>query len=174
MINELIEKAKKANEEEPPELNTNGKSEGRQTNGMRLKNFQKHRNTRSNLNTGIISNAVEQINKIKNISKESYLTECANANEENSNEIEKCNIFKVDHSKRGTAKCGLCKKPIVKDGLRIGKSIIFKSKHILRYFHVDCACCDCGVEMTTPIHRLPRLRIGERPLDIEGSCEYIE
>ena len=48
-------------------------------------------------------------------------------------------IQKVDHSKRGTAKCGLCKKPIVKDGLRIGKSIIFKSKHILRYFHVDCA-----------------------------------
>ena len=28
---------------------------------------------------------------------------------------------------------------MVKDGLRIGKSIIFKSKQILRYFHVDCA-----------------------------------
>ena len=26
--------------------------------------------------------------------------------------------------------------------------------------------------MTTSIHRLPRLRIGERPLDIEVSCEY--
>ena len=92
----------------------------------------------SNLDTGIISNAVDQNNKIPNISKESYLTECANANEEDSNDIVKCNIFKVDHSKRGTAKYGLCKKPFVKDGLRIGQSIIFKSKHILRYFHVDC------------------------------------
>ena len=30
----------------------------------------------SNLDTGIISNALEQNNKIQNISKESYLTKC--------------------------------------------------------------------------------------------------
>ena len=40
--------------------------------------------------------------------------------------------FKKGHSKMRY--CG-----IVKDGLRIGKSIIFKLKHILRYFHVVCA-----------------------------------
>ena len=52
------------------------------------------------LDTGIINNAVDQNNKIQNISKEEYLTEYANANEENSNDIVKCNIFKVHHSKR--------------------------------------------------------------------------
>ena len=92
----------------------------------------------SNLDTGIISNAAEQNNKIQNISKEEYLTEYANVNEEDSNDIEQCDIFKAHHSKRGTSKCGQCKKPMVKDGLRIGKSIIFKWKHILQYFHVDC------------------------------------
>ena len=30
---------------------------------------------------------------------------------------------------------------------------------------------DCGVQSCTAIHRVPRRRMGERPLDIEVSCE---
>ena len=30
----------------------------------------------------------------------------------------------------------------------------------------------CGVVMTTPIHQLPRFRIGKRPSDMKVSCEY--
>jgi len=32
----------------------------------------------------------------------------------------------------------------------------------------------CDVVKTTPIHQVPRLRIGERPPDMGVSCEYIE
>ena len=70
----------------------------------------------------------EDINLIENIS----------ALDSNRN-IDTCNIFTVDHSKRGTAKCLVCSKGIAKDELRIGKSVLFKAKHILRYFHVGCA-----------------------------------
>ena len=31
----------------------------------------------------------------------------------------------------------------------------------------------CGVVMKTPIHRIPGLRIGERPSDIVVNCEYL-
>ena len=31
--------------------------------------------------------------------------------------------------------------------------------------------CECGVQSCTAIHRVPRRRMGERPLDIEVSCE---
>ena len=34
-----------------------------------------------------------------------------------------------------------------------------------RYFYY------CGVQSCTAIHRVPRRRMGERPLDIEVSCE---
>ena len=151
MIKEWIEKAKKTNEEEPTESQYEWKVRGTpkkrdapeevpETESQCLEIIENIAIQEvSNLETGIISKAVEQNNKIQNISKESYLTEYANANEVNSNDIGKRNIFKVDHSKWGTAKCGLCKKPIVKDGLRIRKSTIFESKHILWCFQFDCA-----------------------------------
>jgi len=34
-----------------------------------------------------------------------------------------------------------------------------------------CAELYCGVQSCTAIHRVPRRRMGERPLDIEVSCE---
>ena len=43
---------------------------------------------------------------------------------------ETANIFKVDHSIRGTAKCKECKKQISKNELRIGKMVRFKEKTI--------------------------------------------
>jgi hypothetical protein len=66
------------------------------------------------------------------------------ANKENEEDISddveaSGNIFSIDHSKRGTAKCLECKKCISKDDLRIGKSVPYKSIHIKRYYHVTCA-----------------------------------
>ena len=52
---------------------------------------------------------------------------------------ETTNLFKVDYSLRGTAKCMECGKKIIKDDLRIGKMVPYKDKHILRYCHVECA-----------------------------------
>ena len=49
------------------------------------------------------------------------------------------NLFSVDYSKNGKAKCNRCKKLIPKDELRIGKLIPFKAGHIKKYFHVKCA-----------------------------------
>ena len=43
----------------------------------------------SNLDTGIISNIIKQNNLI---SEESYLIDCASINEENNDDIEKCNM----------------------------------------------------------------------------------
>ena len=48
-------------------------------------------------------------------------------------------IFHIDYSKRGTAKCKKCRKVIIKDKLRIGKNVLFKDKHILQYYHVECS-----------------------------------
>ena len=42
-------------------------------------------------------------------------------------------FFTVDHSIKGTAKCKLCKKVIVKGDLRIGKSAAFKEKVIIKF-----------------------------------------
>lgn len=47
--------------------------------------------------------------------------------------------FSIDYSVRGTAKCKVCKKVIVKNELRIGKSVQFKDRHYLQYLHVSCA-----------------------------------
>ena len=49
------------------------------------------------------------------------------------------NIFCIDHSKRGTAKCMECKKAISKGELRISKFVPYKAIHIQRFFHVKCA-----------------------------------
>ena len=49
------------------------------------------------------------------------------------------NIFSIDHSIRGTAKCVSCKKVIARLELRIGKLTPYKSSSILRYMHVGCA-----------------------------------
>ena len=49
------------------------------------------------------------------------------------------NIFSIDHSKTGTAKCMECKKVISQGTLRIGKLFPYKSIHIKRYLHVCCA-----------------------------------
>ena len=49
------------------------------------------------------------------------------------------NLFFVDYSKNGKAKCNRCKKLIPKDELRIGKLVPFKVGHIKKYFHVNCS-----------------------------------
>ena len=41
------------------------------------------------------------------------------------------NKFSVDYSKRGTAKCKVCRKSIGKGEIRIGKSAPYKACHIL-------------------------------------------
>ena len=47
--------------------------------------------------------------------------------------------FCVDYCKRGTTKCKRCKKHILKDVLRIGKSALFKTKIIYQFYHITCA-----------------------------------
>ena len=49
------------------------------------------------------------------------------------------NIFSIDYSKRGAAKCKRCSKLITKDALRIRKLVQFKSKHIKQFLHIHCA-----------------------------------
>ena len=46
--------------------------------------------------------------------------------------------FHVDYSVKGTAKCKSCKKAIIKDELRIGKSVLYKDRAYLQYHHVSC------------------------------------
>ena len=48
------------------------------------------------------------------------------------------NKFCVDYSKRGTAKCKVCKKCILKSVLRIGVYTVFKGKSITIFHHVTC------------------------------------
>ena len=45
--------------------------------------------------------------------------------------------FHVDYSVKGTAKCKSCKKVIVKDEPRIGKSVLYKDQAYLQYHHVS-------------------------------------
>ena len=73
------------------------------------------------------------------IFKDSYLIECAITNEENNGGIEECNIFTIDHSRRGNAKCGSARKPSLRMNFASENQVFFKSKHILRYFRVGCA-----------------------------------
>ena len=49
------------------------------------------------------------------------------------------NRFCIDYSKRGTAKCKVCKKNIQKGELRIGMYAHFKDREITNYFHVACS-----------------------------------
>ena len=47
--------------------------------------------------------------------------------------------FQSDYCKRGSTKCKGCTKHIPKDELRIGKSVMFKTRYIYQYYHVKCA-----------------------------------
>ena len=47
------------------------------------------------------------------------------------------NKFSVGYSKRGTAKCIVCKKTIGKGEIQIGKSV--PTTRIVQYRHVECA-----------------------------------
>ena len=59
--------------------------------------------------------------------------------EENSEEkADEQKTFYADYSKRGTAKCKQCKKPISKGEVRIGEPVQYKAKYIHQYYHVDC------------------------------------
>ena len=49
------------------------------------------------------------------------------------------NKFCIDYSKRGIAKCKVCKKCIQKGELRIGIYAQFKDRRIVNYFHVPCS-----------------------------------
>ena len=53
-------------------------------------------------------------------------------------EIDTPNKFCVDYSKRGTAKCKVCKKCIPKVELRMGMFTVFKGKTITIFHHVAC------------------------------------
>ena len=44
----------------------------------------------------------------------------------------------MDYSKRGTAKCKKCRNTIKKGELRMGKSVAYKTKYFLQYFHIRC------------------------------------
>ena len=60
-------------------------------------------------------------------------------NENPASQREKRKLFLVDYCKRSITKCRRCKKSIIKDNLRIGKPMKFKTKFIYHYFHVECA-----------------------------------
>ena len=47
--------------------------------------------------------------------------------------------FLVDHCKRGSTKCKVCKKSISKGDLRIGMLVAFKTTYIHQYHHIECA-----------------------------------
>ena len=47
--------------------------------------------------------------------------------------------FSIDYSKRGTAKCRICKKKIPMGEVRIGKLVPFREVHITQYFHLNCS-----------------------------------
>ena len=49
------------------------------------------------------------------------------------------NIFAVDYSKNGRARCKVCHKFIDKGLLRIGKLVGYKEKHFYQYYHLPCA-----------------------------------
>ena len=49
------------------------------------------------------------------------------------------NIFSIDKSLSGTAKCRMCKRIILKGDFRIGKNARFKVGYIVQFFHVVCA-----------------------------------
>ena len=49
------------------------------------------------------------------------------------------NKFCVAYSKRGTAKCKICKKIIRKGELRMGMYAPYKGKEIINYYHVPCS-----------------------------------
>ena len=49
------------------------------------------------------------------------------------------NVFSIDYSIRGTAKCKTCKLPIAKSVLRIAKLVPFKTTIIKQFRHVECA-----------------------------------
>ena len=48
------------------------------------------------------------------------------------------NKYCIDYSKRGTAKCKVCKKIIQKGELRTGMYAHFRDRKIINYFHVQC------------------------------------
>ena len=52
--------------------------------------------------------------------------------------MDTANKFCVDFSKRGTAKCKVCKKCIASAELRIGTYTLFKGKTIISFHHVAC------------------------------------
>ena len=58
--------------------------------------------------------------------------------EEECNTEDTPNKFRVDYSKRGTAKCTVCKKCIPKEELRMGTYASFKGKTITTFHHVAC------------------------------------
>ena len=61
-----------------------------------------------------------------------------NENNENLETANTCNKFCADYSKRGTAKCKICKKLIVKDELRIGMYVSFKGNVFVSHHHAPC------------------------------------
>ena len=77
------------------------------------------------------------------------------------------NKFCIDYSKRGTAKCKICKKCIPKNELRIGVYTVFKGKTITNFHHVTCF-----------FQKMKRARVAlnviQAPTDIDGFEEISE
>ena len=66
-------------------------------------------------------------------------TENVNENTSDPSNCKFVSSFSVDYSITGRAKCQRCKKIIIKNDLRIGKSKLFKAKEISQFYHVACA-----------------------------------
>ena len=77
------------------------------------------------------------------------------------------NKFSIDYSKRGTAKCKICKKCIPKNELRIGVYTVFKGKTITNFHHVTCF-----------FQKMKRARVAlnviQAPTNIDGFEEILE
>ena len=87
--------------------------------------------------TEVTKNKSINISVNKNLKDDDVKIEDPNDRREE-NSIYTFNNFCVDYSKRGTAKCKICKKHILKDELRMGSYTSFKGISMIYYSHVPC------------------------------------
>ena len=96
------------------------------------------KNVKTDINpTEVTKNKSINISVNKNLKDDDVTIEDSNDRREE-NSIYTFNNFCVDYSKRGTAKCKICKKNILKDELRMGSYASFKGISIIYHSHVPC------------------------------------
>ena len=83
------------------------------------------------------------------------------------NDYVSTNIFAVDYSKNGKARCKVCREFIDKGNLRIGKLVAFKEKHFYHFYHLPCA-----------FHSFKKARIAKNVItsltDLDGAEQLTE